>query len=224
MSKSRLLSGAVIDAMRASGWLRSSGYALKAGFDGTYVIEDVKETKTRTSKEFNNFMVHCGHGTGKVVIPGSILANARIISSSTISADDKAKASKDAPIFFADGIEDVIDSSVLFNEDQDFGSDGYKFPEGFKIVGAVVTKIDGTDTPSMPLRKYKNYNKVLSHHRKIEEAKEAFITRDLFADYLEEGNIPGVKDTDTTLELLSTVDPADMKHWNFTLLITDLKE
>ena len=214
----RTISSAVIDAMRASGWLRSDGYSLKEGFTGVYTIEDVVETKTRASKELNNFTLHCNGAGRKIIMPGSILANSRIVS----SADFTAKSVKDATdVFFSEEVEEVIADSVIFNEGEQMDED-YVFPASFKIVGAVVNKNEDTDKPTMPLRKYKHYNQVLRHHRKVTEDKDAFITKDLFKEYLEGGEVAGV--TDSELSVVSSVNEDDMKHWNFTLLVADLSK
>jgi hypothetical protein len=212
----RTISGSIIDAMRANNWLRSDGYTLKDGFAGDYTIEEIKARKTRTSKEFNNFNVHAKGAGRKVILPGATLANARILSSDTITGKSIANAEN---VFFSEDIADALADSVIFNEAEDM-DDSYVFPKAFKIVGAVVTKNEDTDKPTMPLRKYKSYNSVLRHHRKAVEDPDAFITKDLFKEYLASGEVAGVSETELTL--LGTVKEDEMKHWNFTLLIADL--
>lgn len=212
----RTISGAVVDAMRAAGWLRSDGYTLKDGFTGTYTIDEVVETKTRASKELNNFTLHCSGAGKKIIMPGSILSNSRVLSNKDIKGTPIAGATG---VFFNEDIDDAMSDSVIFNEAQQMG-DGYVFPSTFSIVGAVVFKNEDTDKPTMPLRKYKHYNQVLRHHRKETEDKDAFITKDLFKEYLASGEVSGV--TDTELSTVSSVNEDDMKHWNFTLLVADL--
>ena len=214
----RTLSGAVIDAMRSAGWLRSDGYSLKDGFTGIHQVSDVVETKTRTSTELNNFMVHCKAENFTGVIPGSVIANARIIEDAN-ELKNATPVDGVKSIFFSENIEGVMNSSVVFNESERMGDAGYVLPESFNIVGAVVTKNADTDMPTMPLRKYKGHQAVLRHHRALIEDANGFITKDLFKEYLAEG-VKGVKERELTL--LDSIDEKDSKHWNFTLLLADI--
>lgn len=214
----RTLSGAVIDAMRSAGWLRSDGYSLKEGFTGVHQVTDVVETKTRNATALNNFMVHCKAENFSGVIPGSVIANARIIES-VDELKDATPVDGVKSIFFSESIEGVMNSSVIFNEAEQLGESGYILPESFTVVGAVVTKNEDSGMPTMPLRKYKGHQAVLRHHRTVTEDPDGFITKDLFKEYLEEG-IKGVKERELTL--LDSIDESDSKHWNFTLLLADV--
>lgn len=220
----RTLSSMVIAAMKAAGWLRNDAYALREGFTGKYTIDDVVASKTRNAEDDNNFSVQVTGLIGKQTIPGSVIANARILAKSEITAEAIAGADH---VYYADKIADLLAGSQPFHQAQGFGDDDYEFPENFKIVGASVQKDPVEDHPRMPLRKYKNYSEVLRHHQAIVADETAFITRELFNEYLAvegEGRPKGVPASVTKMTLLDSVKPEDMMHWSFTLLLADVAE
>ena len=222
MSKTRILSAVIIAAMRDAGWLRNDGYRLKEGFNKVLTIEDVKESKTRGAKENNNFRIIGETEDGPVTIPGGILANARLLPADTVIEDDGVKPG----VWYRDELEGVLVSSQVFNEAKGMDGGDFEFPEKIEIVGAMVDEDpDVKDSPRFPLRSFKHYNTVLRHHRKLVGDDTAFMTRDEFKAYIEasEDRPKGVPESYTELELVDSIDKDDMRNWQFTLLIKDVK-
>ena len=222
MSKTRILSAAIIAAMRDAGWLRNDGYRLKDGFNKVLTIEDVKASKTRGAKQDNNFRIIGTTEDGHVTIPGAIIANARLLPDSVNIKLDSVKPG----VWYRENIEEALAASQVFNEAKDMNDEDYEFPEQLEIVGAMVDEdpdIEGF--PRFPLRSFKHYNTVLRHHRKLVGDDSEFMTRDEFKGYIEasEDRPKGVPASYTKLELVDSIDKEDMRNWQFTLLVKDVK-
>ena len=221
-AEKRTLSGLVIAAMRAAGWLRNDGYRLKDGFNKILTINEVKESKTRGAKEMNNFRIMGTTEDGPVSLPGSIIANARLVADTNIEAGAVVEG-----VWYREAIADVMQGSQVFNEAKGMDEDDFEFPEKLQIVGAVVDEDpDVEGSPRFPLRSFKYYNQVLRHHRKITGEDDAFMTRDEFKGYIEaETDRPkGVPESYKELELLDSIKKNDMRNWQFTLLLADVTE
>ena len=215
----RTVPGAVLAAMQDNGWIRSDGYRLHDGFNTTLTIKKVRTAKSRNSNKLDNFRVICDTEGGKETLPGSVLVNARVLADAEITANPYK-----AGIWMRSEIEDTIMASQIFNEHQSIADADYVFPESIQVVGAVVDEDpDIAGKPRFPLRSFKYYNKVLAHHRKEMNDKDAFMTRDEFKEYiaLEDKRPSGVPETYKSLELLDSIKPDEAKNWAFTLLLAD---
>ena len=217
--KTRKVSGSVIASMKQANWLRTDRYALFAGFAGVYSIDNVVELASGTATVDNNFRVQCT-GAKKVTIPGSVLANARLIS----TAINGKSIDKADDVYYSDDIQDVLNQSQPYHEAEDMNGEGYEFPEELEIVGAVVNKFE--DHPYIPLRKYLNYSTCLKYHQKDTKNDKAYLTREIFSAILALEGEARPKDLPAdakTMQLPESTDVTDMKHWSFTLLIKKVK-
>jgi hypothetical protein len=209
--------------MRAAGWLRTDGFRLTEGFAGTFDVKDVKETKTRDSNVENNFRVVVGNDTVKSIsIPGSIIANARLLPKAEIEGTHVAGAEN---VFMRDEIADVLNQSQIWHEAKGVADEDFEFPEKITIVGAMVDEDpDVEGSPRFPLRSFKHYNAVLKHHRELMGDETAFLTRDEFKEYITltgDDRPAGVPESYTALELNESIKPGEMRNWQFTLLLAD---
>lgn len=227
--KTRTISGAILAAMRAAGWLRTDGYRLKDGFNGDITIDDVKATKTQGADSDNNFRIVAKNDKGTFSIPGAVIANARWLpeeDATKVKAVEGTAKGKSA-IWMREEIEDHLQASQVFNEAKGMDDDDFEFPEKLHIVGALVDEDpDVEGYPRFPLRAFKYYNQVLRHHRKVTGEKNVFMTRDEFKAYIEaEADRPkGVPENYKELALLDSIDKDEAKNWQFTLLVKDVAE
>lgn len=213
------ISGQLVKVLREKGWLRTAGFALKAGFAGVFDVIKLRPFASQNAEDKNkvdNFTLECTSPIGMANLSGYQVSNMRIIKDEIKAEPVAGKAG----IFFEDEISEVIANSVPFHSKFD-DSEGFEFGDKLNIVGASVRK--GEDgKPLIPLRRYRYYQNVSNHHQAKMGNKEAYVTRQEFMDYLAgDEEIAGVPADATTMTLAGGNKADDESLWSFTLLVKD---
>lgn len=218
----RQIKSEIIESMRENGWLQADWFQLKNGFNTTYEVKNVRDTKSRGSKVVDSFTLECKSELGHANISGSAFANARVLDNAAIDAESVAEFDG---VYNEEDIQDSINNAIRMNSRFEEGEE-YSIPKKIKIVGVGV-RMGEDGNPEVPMSRYEHYQKVLAHHRKVVGDDEAFMRREEFADYLAatgDDRPAGVPETATKMQLPKGIKADDPRNWRTTLLLADVSE
>jgi hypothetical protein len=219
MSNLKSLAASVIQAMKDRKMLRTDGFSLHAGFTGSYQVNRVEATASKSEGSDDNFRLHTSSSTGSHSLPGFMIVNAFIVPKNVAMPTEFVKS--DRPnCFFYEQSSDLIRQCTRMH--QAFGQDGFDFPDSLEIVGAMVQKDSSGEHPYVPLRRYPFYSTLLSFH-KTKVADATYIDRETISMYLADqsaGRVNVPKDFQFKLRN-HAIEVWEYRNWNPTLFIRD---
>lgn len=215
----------------------NNNFTLHPDFAGKYTVEKVHDYKYQRAEDPNGFRVEMVDPQGKTrFIPDYHIMRSLLVAQKPAKMSVRVGSKPVENVGYREDFDELLQgANTLGGEVGEYGDDGdligANLPKHIEIVGAVTPKVtEGSKShPSIPLRFYKGYRQVLAYHQEQMKDTNSFITRDEFQAYLEAnaaGNIE-IKGVSKDLKELTLSNPKvveNMRNWNHTLLIKDVRE